>query len=341
MKKIYTLIAIAVTATTMRAQLTMTQSAYDNVPGDVEVTQQYDSVNVLPRNTGQNQLWDFSAIVTSTNTTDTNYYVSPSAVPASSMFPGTTVVKISGTEYDFFKSSSGLTEELGYDDANAFATYSNTMVQNTWPISYGYSNTDTYSGNLSGQASGTRQGTTTVNAVGTGTVKLPGGVQYTNVLQLKLTLRDIQLSAAGNLTIVSTGYSFFRAGEKSAFITVADINLSIESGTYTSSGSLSGVIMAHTTNTTTTGIAEHTKDFEFSVFPNPANANMNVTLSNPSNETCVIEIYDALGSHVKQVNAGANSTVQAHINTSDLKSGIYFVRTTLGKTTSVKKVVIE
>jgi hypothetical protein len=345
MKKIYILILVAAfKVESSEAQLVLTQANYEHVVGDLELTAGYDTVSVLPRNVGQNQVWNFSSITQSTNSIDTVEFIAPSTIPSSSLFPGATLASKNATQYySFYKSSSSPAqiEFLGYDDVGAYVNYTNTAIQAVWPIAYGSTSTDTYFGPMSGQASGTRGGTLTLTASGAGTVIMPGGQQYTNVLQVKEKTVDVQNdpnSIPSTLTITTVVYSYYRAGEKSSFIVVEDLILASDSGAFSASGvGTSSTIPA----AVATGIKNKSLDNLFSVFPNPAKDNLNVVLTNAQNEVCAVQIYNITGSVVKEIALGSNALIKTQINVSELKPGIYFVKTKLGSETAVRKIMIN
>lgn len=73
-----------------------------------------------------------------------------------------------------------------------------------------------------------------------------------------------------------------------------------------------------------TGLNEATAENSISIYPNPANENLTINLSEELvSTTKTIEVYDALGKIVKTIPV---STTQTFINVSDLATGIYTCR---------------
>jgi hypothetical protein len=72
-----------------------------------------------------------------------------------------------------------------------------------------------------------------------------------------------------------------------------------------------------------------------SVYPNPANNNLNITADNAIQ---TVSITNSIGQEVVTVAPNANNTV---INIANLNSGIYTVKTTVNGVVSVSKIVIN
>ncbi|CAG5077448.1 T9SS type A sorting domain-containing protein [Parvicella tangerina] len=80
---------------------------------------------------------------------------------------------------------------------------------------------------------------------------------------------------------------------------------------------------------------------DFDIYPNPANDNLNVQLSTPSDETITMRMVDVLGKVVSTQTLGSGS-VYSSITTSNLVNGVYFVTFEAGtKTLLTKKVVVR
>lgn len=102
MKNLYfTTLAIA-SAFTLSAQVTLTKAANDPVIGDLNKLTYYDSVSVVPKSTGTNQIWNFSGMTAQGS--NTVAYVNPSSAPGASLFPSATIAEneIGSSRYEFF-----------------------------------------------------------------------------------------------------------------------------------------------------------------------------------------------------------------------------------------------
>jgi hypothetical protein len=87
-----------------------------------------------------------------------------------------------------------------------------------------------------------------------------------------------------------------------------------------------------------TGVNPNSIDDQISIFPNPANTTLKVTLGN--NKDLKIDICNILGKTVKQVRSDIFEEIA--ISVSDLQNGIYFVRIMDGtKAIKVEKLIIR
>lgn len=88
----------------------------------------------------------------------------------------------------------------------------------------------------------------------------------------------------------------------------------------------------------TVGLDDLTNDFGVNIYPNPANDKVTISLSDfPSNGYALV-IYDAVGNVVINQNIVSQTTT---IETSQLISGMYFVKISDDKNTTVNRLVIE
>jgi len=330
--------AVAATAFALHAQPVLNQASTAPVAGEMRIDKFWDSVSVVPRNTGANQTWNFSSFTLSAQSADTTWYLSPSAAPGNSLFAGSNLVSLSGSSYEFYKSGATNYEDMGYYDVGAIANYTNSGISYVWPVSFGTSSNDSYDGPLTGTAVGERWGTISVNASGSGTLIMPGGQQYTNVLQVITKIVDTQTTAASpSLTIKATGYEYYVAGAKAPILTMTDLTLISANGSFFLSGPKTSTMV----NSAPTGIREQSNDLSWAVFPNPANEQISIKLADAGNEACTIRLYNTLGALVKQATAKNSADTNLQINVSDLSPGIYFVNATQGNKTALKKIVIE
>lgn len=345
MKKIYiTLLSGLFISQFMTAQ-TLTKAANEPIVGDMNLFKGFDSVGVVPKNGGTGQSWNFSSFIQNTVTASSTY-TTPASVASSSAFAGVTIVENQGGgDYNYFKSTSTPTtqyEILGMSSvANGITfNYTNSAVAAIWPVSFGYTNTDNFSGTISGALSGTLDGTVTSNATGTGTITMPGGQVLSNVLQVKI-VNTVTLNVSGGLitgTVAGTDYEYYHSSQKFPLLKVAYSKQTLSSFggptvTTTADISANGAII--------TGLNDKNFDATFQIFPNPAKDAFNVNLTNTSGETGVVYIYNAVGQLVKRVELGNNSVLSQNISLSDLTSGIYIVKTSLGEKSSSRKLVVE
>ncbi|MGZ4097820.1 MAG: T9SS type A sorting domain-containing protein [Bacteroidia bacterium] len=345
MKKIYVaLLSCLFAGQVAHAQLTLTKAFNEPVSGNTNAYNGYDSLAAgIPKNTGAGLVWNFSACPQNT-ATSASTFTTPASVPNSANYPGVTVVEdMGGGNYNFYKSATTPTtqfEFLGVDGPNLTFSLTNSAIQAVWPVNFGYSKTDNYSGTITAPASGNIDGTVTVNGSGTGSVIIPGGTVFSNVLQIK-TVNTLTLSVAGGVytgTIIGTDYNYYHSSQKFPILQV-----SYQKQTFSSFGSPTVSATGNITvnSAVITGLNDKNFEATFQIFPNPAKDYFNVNLTNAGNATGVIEIYNGIGALVKVVNLGNASTLEEKVSLSGLSSGIYIVKTTLGARSSARRLIVE
>ena len=337
MKKIYLSIIAATIAFTANAQLTLTKAFNEPVLGDVNTKEIYDSVAVLNNASGTNQVWNFSAL-TSSSVTEVSTFTTVASTPSGSSFVGATLAEDDGQGgYTYYKSTVTQYEIVGIQDPNITLNFTNTAVAAVWPVTMGYSNTDVFSGSAvaGGTLSGVATGTTTTSAIGTGTLIVPGGASFTNILQIKTT-QYVELDLAMGFitaTVQTTDYNYYHGTQKFPLLTVS---YSDAQGAFTNTSASIKV-----NNAVITGINDLNFDATFNIFPNPAKDFVNVKLQNVSNVNSKIQIINALGQIAQEIDLGNDSEINRNISIANLNSGIYMVKTILGDKVSARKLIIE
>jgi hypothetical protein len=334
MKKLYTIISVLTSVFSIHAQVSLTKALNQPVLGDVDNKQVYDSVGIVPKNSGANQLWDFSNFAFTSNLEVSNYISVASAGGAS--YTGSSFAESYGSTNFFMKATATQYEIVGIQNSNFSLNFSsNTAIKFVWPIAMGYVRNDPFSGtananNMNGNVSGSISST----APGTGTLILPGGNTFTGVLQVKIRLAATASFLFGFTTVnlKAVDYTYYDASQKFPLLTVSYQTIT---GAYTSNSASIRV------NSTVVGINDLNFDATFNVFPNPAKDNVNVKLSNQHKALCTIEIIDAIGQTAKMINLGNQTDISENISITDLASGMYLIKTTLGDKVSSRKLIVE
>lgn len=336
MKKIYLSLFTIVSMLSVNAQLSLTKSFNEPIIGDVNTKLGYDSVGVLPSNVGADQVWDFSAL-TSNLTVEVSTFTTVASTPNGANYSAATLAEDDGQGgYTYYKATSTQFELVAIEDPIFTLNFSNTAIVAIWPIAMSYTNSDTFSGTASsGTMTGTSTGTINTEASGSGTLIIPGGATFTDVLQIKAK-QNVNVSLMFGFvtaTVVSTNYSYYHGTQKAPLLEVSYTDIQ---GAFTSN---TGTIKVN--NNVVTGINDLNFDASFSVFPNPAKNNFNVKLHNSNNANCNVEIVNSMGELVQSINLGSDAEISNTISISDLTSGIYMVKTTLGNKVSARKLIIE
>jgi len=347
MKKIYLLLSAMTISLGSLAQLSLTKAANEPVVGDYNWVKGFDSVGVVPKNTGAGLSWNFSSFTQNTVNAGSTFSA-PAAVPSSSLFSGATIVEnTTAGDKNMWKATTTQYELLGIYNPTAgieFNMTSNSLIYATWPVNFGYNATDVASGTVSAfSQTGTVTSTLTLNGSGSGTVVLPGNVTYTNILQTKAT--QTLYATVGSfptsltITVLSTSYSYYSGSQKYPLVTVnyeKTTQASAVGPTVTTTGKIqmNGLVI-------TTGVNEMNFDANFTMYPNPAKDNISVMLDNSNHDKGSVVIYNELGQVARRVDLGNDVTIKTTISVADLKPGVYMVKTELGKRTTTKKLIIQ
>lgn len=340
MKKIYLLLILSALSKITHGQLTLTKAFNGPVPGSSAVLLRFDTTVTIAKSTGLNQLWDYSALVTSTFAPLTNSFTTVSAVPgASTLFPsanlaGFTAISptVSSTPYYFYNSTVSEESTVGIKISTLSTTnYSNPQVTAIYPFTYGSSNTDTYASvSTTPSFTTTETGTLTLNGTGTGTVILPGGHSFANCLQRKTVNSYISSNGLTSTSITVTGYnyyhssqaapilSFFYTTTKTGASTLKSFNLSIAQSAFV-------------------GLKEEQLSESWTVAPNPANDY--VLISSLSTESFKLTLTNSLGQLVKEEQI--ESIPETKMNMAPFPSGVYYLTIDNGIHRNVKKIIVQ
>jgi hypothetical protein len=337
LKKRYLVLVIHFLSFFCDAQLSLNQSFNEPVVGDVFKKALLDSVNTVPKSSGTNQLWDFSMFNVNTNLETTTYTTVPS-VPYGPTYSGSTYVESNGLgEYTFFKSSFYKLEVVGIQTPDVRLNFSNDKaIAFMYPISMGYSKSDAFSGTaVANSMNGSVNGNVTVVGSGTGSLVIPGGITFTDVLQVKTTQNAIASFAFGLVTVnfKEVNYSYCHASQKFPILVVS---YQIVSGAATSS-----TVKIKLNNSVLVGIEEIELEKYLTVFPNPVKDDVNVKLYNATNENSTLELINSAGQSVQFYDLGNNVEISKNISMSNLESGLYLIKAKLGNRVSIRKIVKE
>jgi hypothetical protein len=339
MKKIYLVLLSGLFVNHAATAQTLTQAFNQPIIGDANSFKGYDSIGVVPKTAGSGVTWNFTGYSLNSNTLASTFQ-STTAVAAAANYPGATIAENQGGgNYNYYKASGSSYELLGSSTppGQGDFVYSNSAIIANWPVAMGYSVTDTYSGTLSNGLGGTITGTITTEGIGTGTLITPQGATLSNVLLVRTkneVVVNVTVPLTATLNVTGFDYNYYHGSQKFPIITVS---YQASSGFQTST---SANIYLND-NAFITGLNDNNFDATFQVFPNPAKDAFNVSLSNPSNEKGIIELFSSTGVLVKTVELGNCTLLEQNVSLDGLSAGIYIVKTTLGSKTSARKLVIE
>ena len=298
--------------------------------------------------TGANQTWNFNQMLSLGNSVLT--YVSPTAQELTT-YPGTTTNIVStstqGTAVNignlYTKNTSGTVSITGLNTSGLNANFStNNATIGTFPMNYGYTNTDsnvagsyvygTYSGTFTGTL------TTSVDAYGTLNLNDAGNGGYSgNVTRMKNVLTiSLNYGILSNIgTVTQTSYTYFDP-------TVSTSDFVFRSVTTVAVVSLLSINQTDTTiekyPTTTPLSVEHQTLANSLWINNPMKNNLEISSSIPIDEAN-ISISDTLG---KTVFSLTNQTINGSLEIPvSLSNGVYLVTITDKNGSITKKIIKE
>lgn len=318
---------------TAPAQVTLTSAVHGWLPGDNYNYTPCDTVGINPGPSGTGQTWNFAALNVN-GTPATSTYVAPSSTPYAASFPTSTVANGASGSYYFYQANAGGISIVGLGTPSYIMTYSNTDQLMSFPFAYGNSFSDTHAASYTiASYTGTRGGSTTVNADGSGTLVLPSG-SYA-VLRLKTIQVDNDSLLTTGINTTSTVYSWFSATQKFPLMQIQFI--SQDNG---SSTTYTKVVYV---NSNVVGMETHSLLTGMNLFPNPASGDLNVSAMLDQPSTVSIELFDLSGRIVLQEGydvqpAGEFKTV---LNVADFAPGMYSLRIRAGESESVQKVNVR
>jgi hypothetical protein len=342
MKKIG-FVSLMVFTLTQHSQ-TLTQSFNEPKPGDLETNYVLDTSsysNGLPLQvTGTNAVWNFKDLKGLDPVFD-NYYLSASSVATSSNYTGCTFVQESANVYTYFKSVSSpttQTELLGLSSSSLSLLFSNTAIVAKYPITFGSTITDNLSGTFTGSLSGTCAGSLVTSADGFGTLNLPNGVVFTNVLRVK-SVQTVSLTSLFTqvATIKQNLYNFYHSSQK---FPILSINYSTFTSIISPVPSISGGVTG-SLNYFATGMEEQNQGIEgFNVYPNPAKNHILLSFKTPLAGKQSVELYSLLGQKIR-VYTIENPSGELGMDVSGLPSGIYLIKLIHNSASFSQKLIIE
>ncbi len=351
MKKIYSMALLLFVAFQTNAQTyTITQTSNEPVVGD-----SYTSVIVDTNSTalpigisGTGVTWNFSPITA--YTTALNTFSTAASNTNSANYPGTNLVQFDSTRTTFFKTSTGMLEVLGVESSQFILNYNaGSATMATYPMTYGYTNTDNTAGgtmtvNMGGGMAGTFTATINTSVDGAGTVDInSGSTVLTNCVRVK-SYQQINFDLASPLgalsgTIDQYLYSYYHSSSKFPVFTVNYNIVDVPSASVHQEQSEASIL-----STILMGVKESKlNDVIFKAYPNPAQNEVNIHFVIAQQESYTIEILNAFGQIVKSISlyklqAGMYNEP---ISTADLAAGIYTIKVIGNNKQGSEKLIIQ
>lgn len=264
-------------------------------------------------NAQTNGAWNFSTAVT---TTASNFSLLPIATSSqASSYPLATHVRKIGTNDEAYVAYNG----NNYRFCGSMGMiYTTPLLMHTWPISAGYTHTNTVT--LAFQGPGImidRTDKIDVQYTASGSLTMPDGVVYPNAVLLKVLRTQTDLPRNGQPTTYVTTLDMYHWWIPGYPVPIAETRIQTPppgQGSVTSSSTFRTPLVPLTSTTFNT--------IGLKLYPNPVVSILNVSIdSNLINQPYTI--IDGLG---KVVLKGKLNGVESTINVEQLSKGIYYLK---------------
>lgn len=343
MKKIYSIIAAAICVSGLNAQ-TLTQANHAPTVGDTYQTVACNSVGITPGGNGAGQTWNYSTMSILTTTT-TNNAVTVASTGSAAAYPSANVAVQSGTAGSSFYSSSA--SNLMYWGGNIIVggqavtmSYTTAAAHAAYPMILGTTSNGNIGGTVSHPIAGTGNfaGTNTVTGAGTGTLMLPGGYNFPNVLKVTISKMMTFTVTFGSGTYSQTVNEYYSPLSKYPLLSISNEYINSPLGTTTET------VVSINNNFSTVGVKEAASGSlsNVVVYPNPAKDNINISFTNENAENVSYQIVNVIGQTIRTQNIPATKGETLYnVNLNGIESGIYFIKLSVGNKSSVTKITVQ
>ncbi len=342
MKKLPFLISFVSLSFLLKAQLSLTSAAFKPNVGDVYQTKKYDTVSfVVDQTIGANKFWDFSSFYINGPIHYQNItYTTAASGLNSSAFPGASLASfdaLNPNEYKYYKTNGANFEFMGFtDNVPSTVSFANNAIEAVYPVSYGNSNTDTYSGvGTYSSSSASYAGTLNLLASGTGTIKIPGNVTFTNCLQVTTTRTLItNIPSVFTATVMMKEINYYHSSQKFPVISF------IYQKGQSSAGPINDFQLL-LNKSSLVGLKENSNNSYITIYPNPVAGKLKLILDDNKNlnDLLNITIADLTGKVV--MDEKINYDLSTEINVNELQKGFYILNITSKEINCTKKFIKE
>lgn len=302
------------------AQPTITQAQFPLSPGDLltAYTQSYQAPGEGPA-----QTWDYSALNTSS---PNNVYVVAGTPPSD--------LCVTGLTGDCFKIDPSGMQRTEMLSPGGNVPYQDPEYVFQFPITYGDSLVDAYHSTytISGMPA-SRNGLSTIEVVGYGTLMLPGAVTVNNAMLVKNHIQQIDSVDVGTWSVTNfdlTYYHFYAAGYH-GFV------LQMFSGTATPGGPVSGGLYHELLSGA--GIKMEEVGNEFEIYPNPVSQQF--TINNLSGILLAGKEYKIVNFLGEVMENGIITTGNQSFDVTGYSKGLYILSINGENVQVVKRFIVQ
>jgi hypothetical protein len=323
------------------AQITLTSADAPQV-GDVYYNMNDTGITqtITPGPSGENVVWDFSMLAN--DYTDTTSFVDASTIPQSVDFPQANLVQLTAVDTTFINSSSSNLTFLGFLSGGFEIKLDDPLIGLEFPYTYGTTYTDTghltvvipYDTTVSGihidSVKIDKTIISTDSCIAYGQLLLPNET-FNNVLMNKnssLNIDSIQAHTdlMGWVDVNDTQYTTISYAVYTNGYGQPLLNLSVDDN-----GNVTDATYKYSEAT----FASTTQDIKVSIYPNPAEKNLTVTIPDSKAEISIINISG------QKVLTKQTTSTKVNLNIASLPSGTYVLKVKTNKGIIEKKFVKE
>lgn len=334
---------------------TLTAANFNPQFNDGFVNHVCDTTGVSAGLPGPNVTWNYggsSGLITTL--VDTG-----KAVPVSSTSPGSLIAAFSansniavitptagtsGASMTTYanESSSKLSNTGYYQSMSQNAVYTDPIDQLHYPVNYSNTDSDTYAGYITINGNTFHGSGVVYDTVdGWGTLKLPGGLTYLNVLRIhtsQIFVDSADLFGHGIATFIFESYNWYMPNYHSALMTInTAVGTGLALGYYYKVVSYASQQIS---NAGVPGIDQIGNSLQ--LYPNPLQNELNVRFNLPTEKKVSVSIADMLGREMAVISDKYNKGVQnIKINTTSFPKGLYLVHLNSGDETVTRKIAIQ
>ncbi len=324
-------------ATSAIAQTTVTYKMNGLVQGDSRTLTKFEYVDKSEK--GANQVWDFSGaketgtMVINQNVNDGQPMGNLNVASSNLLF----ACDEGGEKDTYFEISKNAKMYWGLQSKTAKIEFNEPIVDLPFPFSYGDIRTGSMDGVYTENSGETYpvEGNYFTSADAWGTLTLPDGTTYSNVLRVKVEKMYKQPFGSSNYDIHTIRYQYFAPGVRYP-VMIALIN-DMQSDCNCACGKSHTEEAYYQTQTALKSLKSFTMDaemadaigeFEMNTYPNPFKTVLNAKFNAPKAGTVTFEILDATGRVIKnygEFNAESGDNVVT-LNTSEIGIGQFVLR---------------
>jgi hypothetical protein len=340
MKRLLLIAAGLVIAFNSQSQTILTYKSHGLLP-DVQNPMMLTKF-VDPGQEGQNVTWDFS-LLEATNDFVGNLH-KPSIVKGGSRFSSANTTLEEFGSYFFFNSNSSILEQYGFSSSNGSFTieYSKPFVKMRYPFSFNSSYSGTFEGKYfsDDKAIGEINGTYRVDGDAIGTLILPEGKSFRNVLRVKEIKNYNQVINSSTTKIVETTHRWYVNEHRFPILVLIKSDYTFENGQTSSATKAAYNSKVLITNSSLTS---ESSAYRIEVSPNPYYDIVNISLHIEQKSKINITVYDLIGKRVAlladRIEESGDFTFNFSAKGLGLARGTYIVKVRVNSSETTRKIL--